>query len=152
MCRLEREPSAETDAALAAGRAGDLAEVVARGGAVAAIGVRPPHRVRHVERVHPELRVARATELEALEQRAVELPEAGAPGTGVAGHVALHTRGRLRVRGGIEIQPAGTELTDDPFVAHLTRESGVARRVQRGAIGRDVQRRAGLRDKERADL
>src|SRR5436190_16941339 len=81
---LEREASAEADGALAAGRAADLAERVAGRGAEAGVRVAPAHRVRDVERVDAELRVLRRADLEALEERAVELPEARALGTRVA--------------------------------------------------------------------
>src|SRR4029453_8305825 len=104
---LEHEPAAEGDAPLAAGDAGDPSERVAGRGAEAGARVAPAHRVRHVERIHPELGVLRAADHEPLEQRAVELPEARALRARVAAHVALRAGRRLRVGRRIEVGLGG---------------------------------------------
>src|SRR5690349_19239258 len=94
---LKYKPSAEADAALAARRAGDLAEGVAGRGAEGRIRIGPAHGVGHVVGVDAELREAGAADGEALEQRTVQLPEARALGAGVAFHVPLHAGRRQRV-------------------------------------------------------
>src|SRR3954470_7166611 len=71
---LEREPSSEPQAPLAAVRGGDLSERVARGGAVGRVRIRPSHRVGDVVGVDAELRILGAAHGEALEQGAVEIP------------------------------------------------------------------------------
>src|SRR5690606_35829691 len=71
---LEEEPQAELDVATAAVLARDAAEVAAERVAVDAVQVRV---VREVEDLGPELRPARAAEIEVLEEREIPLHLAG---------------------------------------------------------------------------
>src|SRR5262249_29825754 len=93
----KRKPPAERDGACTTRRAGDLAERVAGRRAEPGTRVAPADRVGHVVGVDAELRVLRIADLEPLEQRAVELPEARAVGAAVTLHVALHSGRRQRV-------------------------------------------------------
>src|SRR5438445_669717 len=86
---LEHETHAEAYRALTAGRAGNLSKRIAGRRAESRVRIPPPHRVRDVEHVNPELGGPRRLEREALDQRHVQLPEAWTFRSAIADHVAL---------------------------------------------------------------